>query len=35
MWGPASGVVVKYQHEFAVRNRPQGNKLWVQFSFPL
>ncbi|WP_187494235.1 SphA family protein, partial [Pantoea agglomerans] len=22
MWGPASGVVVKYQHEFAVRNRP-------------
>ncbi|CAM2185679.1 Phenol degradation protein meta [Paraburkholderia sacchari] len=35
MWGPASGVVVKYQHEFAVRNRPQGDKLWVQFSFPL
>lgn len=35
MWGPASGIVVKYQREFAVRNRPQGNKLWVQFSFPL
>ncbi|WP_322052743.1 SphA family protein [Paraburkholderia bannensis] len=35
MWGPASGVVVKYQHEFAVRNRPQGDKLWVQFSFPI
>ncbi|NIE62635.1 transporter [Burkholderia sp. Ax-1719] len=35
MWGPASGVVVKYQREFAVRNRPQGDKLWVQFSFPL
>ncbi|WP_322044299.1 transporter [Paraburkholderia sp. J67] len=35
MWGPASGIVVKYQREFAVRNRAQGNKLWVQFSFPL
>lgn len=35
MWGPASGIVVKYQREFAVRNRSQGNKLWVQFSFPL
>ena len=35
MWGPASGVVVKFQHEFAVRNRPQGEKLWVQFSFPI
>ncbi|WP_205783385.1 hypothetical protein [Burkholderia sp. Ac-20344] len=30
-----SGVVVKYPHEFAVRNRPQGDKLWVRFSFPL
>ena len=35
MWGPASGIAVKYQHEFAVRNRPQGGKLWVQFSFPI
>ncbi len=35
MWGPASGVVVKYQHAFAVRNRPRGDKLWMQFSFPL
>ncbi|MCA8095564.1 transporter [Burkholderia anthina] len=35
MWGPASGIVIKYQHEFAVRNRPQGDKLWVQFSFPI
>ena len=33
--GPASGIAVKYQHEFAVRNRPQGGKLWVQFSFPI
>ena len=33
--GPASGIAVKYQHEFAVRNRPQGGKLWVQFSFDL
>ncbi|WP_028216516.1 SphA family protein [Paraburkholderia oxyphila] len=35
MWGPASGIVIKYQREFAVRNRPEGNKLWVQFSFPV
>jgi hypothetical protein len=35
MWGPASGIVIKYQHEFAVRNEPQGDKLWIQFSFPL
>ncbi|QIE29762.1 transporter [Caballeronia sp. SBC2] len=35
MWSPAAGIVFKYQHEFAVRNRPQGEKLWMELSFPL
>ncbi|MCA8299061.1 transporter [Burkholderia aenigmatica] len=35
MWSPAAGIVFKYQHEFAVRNRPQGEKLWMEVSFPL
>ncbi|MFM0281286.1 transporter [Paraburkholderia sediminicola] len=30
-----SGVVFKWQHEFSVRNRPEGDELWVEFSFPL
>ncbi|RQU22999.1 phenol degradation protein meta [Burkholderia cenocepacia] len=34
-WSPFSGVVLKYQHEFNVRNRPQGDKLWLQVSFPI
>jgi len=33
--GPASAIVFKYQHEFAVRNRPQGERLWVEVSFPI
>lgn len=32
---PNSGIAVKWQHEFGVRNRPEGDRLWVQFSFPL
>lgn len=34
-WSPFSGLVLKYQHEFDVRNRPQGDRLWLQVSFPL
>ena len=30
-----SGIVFKWQHEFGVRNRPQGERLWVELSFPL
>jgi hypothetical protein len=33
--GPRSAIVFKYQHEFAVRNRPQGDRLWLEFSFPI
>lgn len=33
-WAPAAGVAIKYQHEFAVRNRAQGEKFWVELSFP-
>jgi hypothetical protein len=35
MWSPAAGMVFKYQREFAVQNRPQGNKFWVELCFPL
>jgi hypothetical protein len=35
MWSQAAGIVFKYQHEFAVRNRPQGERLWMELSFPL
>lgn len=35
MWSKTAGVVFKYQREFAVRNRPQGNKLWMELCFPL
>ncbi|QSR19328.1 transporter [Novosphingobium sp. KA1] len=30
-----SGIVFKYQHEFAVRNRPAGDRFWLQFTVPL
>jgi hypothetical protein len=29
------GVVLKYQHEFAVVNRPAGEQVWLQFALPL
>ncbi|MCX4163626.1 MULTISPECIES: transporter [Paraburkholderia] len=32
---PTSGVVFKWQHEFAARNRPQGDRLWIELTFPL
>ncbi|CAB3800546.1 hypothetical protein LMG28614_05209 [Paraburkholderia ultramafica] len=35
MWAPAAGIVLKYQHEIAVRNRPQGERLWVELCFPI
>jgi hypothetical protein len=33
--GPGAAIVFKYQHEFAVRNRPEGERLWVEFAFPI
>jgi hypothetical protein len=30
-----SGVLVKYQREFAVENRAQGNKFWLEFIAPI
>lgn len=33
-FAPHAGVVVKYQREFDVRNRPRGNRLWAEASFP-
>lgn len=32
---PFAAVAVKAQREFAVRNRAQGERLWVEVSFPL
>lgn len=31
----ASGVVLKWMHETAVKNGPKGDSLWVEFAFPL
>jgi hypothetical protein len=33
--GPGAAIAFKYQHEFAVRNRPQGDRVWMQFAFPI
>ncbi|MCX4176139.1 MULTISPECIES: SphA family protein [Paraburkholderia] len=30
-----SGIVFKWQHEFDVRNRPKGDRAWIEFTFPL
>lgn len=32
---PFGGIAMKFQHEFAVRNRPHGNRLWFQFALPI
>jgi hypothetical protein len=32
---PFGGFVLKYQQEYAVRNRPAGYRVWFQFAFPL
>lgn len=33
-WAPGSSIVFKYQHEFGVRNRPQGERIWMEVSVP-
>jgi hypothetical protein len=33
--GNASGIAIKWQHEFDVRNRPQGEQIWFQFQIPV
>jgi hypothetical protein len=32
---PGEGILFKYQREMDVRNRPQGNKFWLEFCLPL
>lgn len=32
---PGGGIAFKYQREFDVRNRPQGNRFWIQLCFPI
>ncbi len=29
------GLLLKWQHEFAVHNLPQGDRFWFQFAIPL
>jgi hypothetical protein len=29
-----SGVVFKWQHEFGAQNRPQGERIWMELTFP-
>ena len=33
--GPSGAIGVKWQHEFATENRPQGERFWLQFMLPL
>src|SRR5438132_5430890 len=33
-WSPGSALVFKYQHEMSVRNRPQGERFWMEVSVP-
>ena len=33
-WSPGSALVFKYQHEMSVRNRPQGERFWIEVSVP-
>jgi hypothetical protein len=33
--GKSGGLAIKWQHEFDVRNRPEGEKLWLEFQVPL
>lgn len=35
VWSQVSGILFMYQREFDVRDRPQGNKFWVELCFPL
>lgn len=34
-FSPAVAVVLKWQHETAARNAPQGDSIWLQAAFPL
>ena len=34
-FGPGKGLLFKYQREFDVRNRPEGNKFWLEFALPI
>lgn len=34
-FGVGKAIVLKYQNEFAVENRPDGDRFWLQFTFPL
>ena len=34
-FSPTSAIVLKYQHEVAVRNRATGDRLWVELTFPI
>ena len=34
-FGPGKGIVLKYQREFDVANRPEGNKFWLEFALPI
>jgi len=34
-FAPGMAVVIKYQQELASRNRTEGERLWVQLTFPL
>ena len=33
-WSPGFSLVCKYQHEMSVRNRPQGERFWMEVSVP-
>lgn len=35
MFNQRAGMLLKYQKEFDVRNRAEGNKLWFEFTLPL
>lgn len=35
MFHDRGGIDIKFTHQFAVRNQPQGDKLWVEFGIPL
>jgi hypothetical protein len=34
-FGPATGIVVKWQHEMLSENTAQGNRFWFEFAIPL
>lgn len=34
MFHNRGGIDIKYTHQFAVRNQPKGEKIWVEFAIP-